>query len=115
MPRKLLLKHTNYATFFSTTKYYPLYVEWWLTKSKVNCVEPLERKNDFRPDPLLYNGTNLNNDYSKSGYDRGHMSPAADNLCLGINVRMEGNYFSNISPQTHSLNAGDWNSLEIVP
>jgi len=110
----VLLKHTNYISLFSKSKRYPVYVEWWLTKDKLSCINPLERKNDFKPDPLLYNETNLDADYLKSGYDRGHMSPAADNLCLGIIARTESNYFSNIAPQTHTLNAGDWNSLEML-
>lgn len=42
------LKHTNYTSVFSKSKHYPVLVEWWVTKSKVNCSKPLKRKDNFR-------------------------------------------------------------------
>ena len=41
------------------------------------------------------------------------MCPAADNLCLGDKVQTECFYLSNIVPQYHSLNAGDFKTIEI--
>jgi endonuclease G len=106
------LIHKNYTTVFSKSKKYPVLVEWWLTKSKVVCDNPIPRTDKFLPDPLLKEHTNLQESYTKSGFDRGHMSPAADNQCLGVEVLTESFYFSNMSAQYHSLNAGDWKSLE---
>lgn len=106
------LIHTNYTSVYSKSKKYPVLVEWWLTKNKVTCVNPLPRIDKFTPDPLLKEQTNLQDSYTKSGFDRGHMSPAADNQCSGKLVLEESFYFSNMSPQYHSLNAGDWKSLE---
>jgi endonuclease G len=97
---------------FDKSKKYPVLVEWWVTKSMVNCPSPLKRKDNFKPDPLLPKETNLLSDYVGSGTDRGHMMPAADNLCQTPQVQDECFYFSNMSPQYHSLNAGDWKSLE---
>jgi endonuclease G len=91
---------------------YPVYVEWWVTKSMVTCSNPLKRKDNFKPDPLLPKETNLTDDYKGSGFDRGHMMPAADNLCQTPAVQDECFYFSNMSPQPHSLNAGSWKTLE---
>jgi len=108
------LKHKNYTTVFSKSKHYPVLVEWWVTKEKVNCKNPLTRTDKFVQDPLLPNETDLIEDYKGSGFDRGHMSPAADNLCLGVKVLNECFYFSNMAPQYHSLNAGDWKSLETM-
>lgn len=108
------IKHTNYTTVFSKSLKYPLLVEWWVTKSKVTCKTPLPRKDNFKPDPSLPNETNLLNDYKGSGFDRGHMMPAADNLCQTQQVQDECFYFSNMSAQYHSLNAGDWKSLETL-
>ena len=106
------LKHNDYVSLFSKQKKYPLLVEWWVTKSKVDCKTPLKRKDNFKPDPLLVEHTDLQLDYVNSGFDRGHMMPAADNLCVNQKNLDECFYFSNISPQYHSLNAGDWKSLE---
>lgn len=108
----VVLKHMNYTSHFSKTKRYPILVEWWLTKKKVECNSPHERVDKFLPDPLLKEFTNLQDSYTKSGFDRGHMSPAADNQCLSKIVMEESFFFSNMSPQYHSLNAGDWKSLE---
>lgn len=108
------LKHTNYTSVFDKTKKYPVLVEWWVTKSMVTCEKPLKRKDNFKPDPLLPNETDLMKDYVGSGYDRGHMMPAADNLCQTQQIQDECFYFSNMSPQKHSLNAGDWKTLETL-
>jgi endonuclease G len=108
------IKHTNYTTVFSKLKHYPVLVEWWITRSKVGCPTPLKRKNNFQPDPLLPNETNLLEDYKGSGADRGHMMPASENLCQTQSIQDECFYFSNISPQYHSLNAGDWKSVETM-
>jgi endonuclease G len=106
------LKHTNYQTVFSKSKKYPVLVEWWVTKKMVSCETPLKRKDTFAKDPKLPKETDLMDDYKGSGTDRGHMMPAADNLCQTPKVQEECFYFSNMSPQYHSLNAGDWKSLE---
>jgi len=107
------LHHKEYTTVFSKSLKYPVLVEWWLTKAKLNCKNPLPRKDQFAQDPLLANETDLTNDYIASGFDRGHMSPAADNQCSGAEPLKESFYFSNISPQKASLNRGDWKSLEM--
>jgi endonuclease G len=109
---QVVLKHTNYTSLFSKSKKYPVMVEWWVTKAMVSCPTPLKRKDNFKPDPLLPEHTNIVKDYVGSGYDRGHMMPAADNLCQTQLIQDESFYFSNMSAQTHRLNAGDWKSLE---
>jgi endonuclease G, mitochondrial len=110
----VILKHTNYTSTFSISKKYPIMVEWWVTKSMVSCPTPLKRKDNFKADPLLLEHTNIAKDYVGSGFDRGHMMPAADNLCQTQLVQDESFYFSNMAAQYHSLNAGDWKSLETL-
>jgi endonuclease G len=106
------LNHQNYSTVFDKVLKYPVLVEWWVTAAKVTCTNPVPRKDKFAPDPLLPEYTNLAKDYVKSGTDRGHMAPAADNQCLGTDIMEESFYFSNMSPQYGSLNRGDWKTLE---
>ncbi len=110
----VVLKHTHYTTHFSKSKKYPVMVEWWETKAKVACPNPLPRKDAFQPDPLLVQETDIKADYVNSGYDRGHMSPAASNQCQTADVQIECFYMSNMAAQTHRLNAGDWKSLEVL-
>ena len=110
----VVLKHTNYTSHFSKSKKYPVMVEWWETKAKVACPNPLPRKDAFQPDPQLLVETSIKEDYVGSGYDRGHMSPAASNQCQTAGVQIECFYMSNMAAQTHRLNAGDWKSLEVL-
>lgn len=106
------LVHTNYTTVFNTKLKYPVLVEWWETKAKVQCKNQLERRDNFKPDPLLYSATDIADYYVNSGYDRGHLCPAASNECLTTQVLNECFYYSNIAPQTRNLNAGTWKILE---
>lgn len=108
------IKHKNYVTVFDKNLKYPILVEWWVTTAKVSCAKPIPRKSRFIPDPLLPEHTNLTRDYVNSGTDRGHMTPAADNQCLGEIVMTECFYFSNVAPQYAALNRGDWKTLEIA-
>jgi len=71
----------------------------------------VKRTDKFAPDPLLKEYTTLDKDYYKSGYDQGHNMDAYDNGCDSIGM-MESFYYSNMSPQTHRLNAGVWKTLE---
>ena len=111
---RVVLKHTNYTSIFSISKKYPVMVEWWITKSMVSCPTPLKRKDNFKPDPLLPQHTDIAKDYVGSGFDRGHMMPAAENLCQTQAIQDESFYFSNMAAQYHSLNAGDWKSVETM-
>jgi endonuclease G len=106
------LKHINYTSHFSKSKKYPVMVEWWETRAKIGCATPLPRKDNFKPDPQLPTETDLAADYVGSGLDRGHMMPSKSNQCQTPEVQDECFYFSNMAAQYHSLNAGDWKSLE---
>ena len=108
------LKHTNYVSHFSKSKKYPVMVEWFETKASVGCGTPLPRKDNFKPDPLLPNETNIGQDYVNSGFDRGHLMPAKSNQCQTPFVQDECFYYSNMAAQYHRLNAGDWKSLETL-
>jgi endonuclease G len=108
----VVIKHTNYTTHFSKSKKYPVMVEWWETRAKIGCEKPLARVDKFKPDPQLPAETDLAADYVGSGLDRGHMMPAKSNQCQTPQVQDECFYFSNMAAQYHSLNAGDWKSLE---
>lgn len=124
------LEHNGYVSIFDTTLKYPLMVSWIDTKERCSCNQ-IPRKDQFAPDPLLREYTNIQCEYDNlnkreksknlKGFDRGHMSPAADNQCpMTINKKIiqpqtlqsECFYFSNMVAQYHSLNAGDWKKLE---
>jgi endonuclease G len=106
------VKHTNYESVFSRSKKYPVLVEWWVTTAKIKCSNPTKRADKFIPDPTLPVESNVGSDYVGSGFDRGHLAPAADQQCLGAKVMAESFYFTNMAPQYPGLNRGQWKNLE---
>ena len=52
-----------------------------------------------------------NTDYTRSGYDKGHMAPAAD-MKWSPEAMKESFYFSNMCPQHPQLNRRGWKNLE---
>lgn len=106
------VKHSNYETVFSKSKKYPVLVEWWVTTKKIQCSNPVKRNDKFLPDPKLPVDSDVADDYVGSGFDRGHLAPAADQQCLGAEVMAESFYFTNMAPQYPGLNRGQWKALE---
>ena len=111
LSQTITIKHKLYTTTFDTIKHYPVLVEWWDYQSLLSCSSRLKRSNIFSQDPLAPSQTDLSKDYTYSGYDRGHNMPAFDNEC-NHDALSECFYFSNMTPQTPSLNRGDWKDLE---
>jgi endonuclease G len=109
----ITLVHKSYKTTFSKSKHYPVKVEWWLTKTMLNCTVKIKRSDKFIADPLLPNETKLQPDYDGSGFDRGHNFNAADGACNETSMN-ESFYFSNMTAQYPSLNRGDWKVLEAL-
>ena len=107
------LTHTNYISVYSKSKHYPVKVEWWITKASLTCPIKVKRGDKFIPDPLLPAETNLQADYTGTGFDRGHNMPAADASCDQI-ANEESFFFSNMTAQYPALNRGDWKSLEML-
>lgn len=108
----VIFTHTNYTSIWSNFHKYPYKVTWYETKAKVQCDNQEARNNTFAPDPQNIQATDIVNDYVGSGYDRGHNSPAGSNECQTPQVQRECFYMSNMMPQPHCSNAGDWKSLE---
>lgn len=73
--------------------------------------QTFERKDDFRTDPRIKTGSAELNDYKGSGYDRGHLAPAAD-FSYDEFALSQSFYMSNMSPQDPSFNRGIWKKLE---
>lgn len=81
------------------------------------CLEKAElekntkRGDNFRPDPEITTGSASLADYKKSGYDRGHLAPAAD-FAFSEEAMSESFFLSNMSPQAPGLNREIWQYLE---
>lgn len=108
-PERIIVRD-GYVVSFDREHNNPHYVAWQLTAREVAGTLP--RSNCFLPDPELPPSHRvITEDYKGCGYDRGHMAPAAD-MKWSAKAMKECFYMSNICPQTHRLNAGDWQTLE---
>lgn len=65
----------------------------------------------FEKDPKVLSQSAHYKNYSKSGYDKGHLCPAGDRK-FSKEAHDETFLTSNISPQNHEFNSGIWNRLE---
>ncbi len=103
-----LIHHTGYTVSYNKQTKIPNWVAWTLTPERLE--EVVSRYDKFLPDPEVADPVTTD-DYTRSGYDRGHLCPAADNKWDGQAMR-ESFYMTNVCPQDRNLNRGDWNDLE---
>lgn len=107
--KEFVLKRTGYTVSYNPFYKNPNWVAWELTREETKG--GAERTDRFVPDPDLPEPRAQHSDYTRSGYDRGHMAPAAD-MKWSKTAMKESFYMSNICPQVGNLNRGDWNDLE---
>ena len=106
----IIVQHTGYTLSYNEEHEQPNWVAYLLRADKVFAAES-DRADNFREDPAIPTGSATLADYKGSGYDRGHLIPAADQKWSA--QAMDDSFFlSNMSPQTHSFNAGIWSKLE---
>jgi len=106
---EFVIRHTGYSFLYHEEFEQASWVAYELTKEETN--KTVERTNKFIQDSKVITGTANDNDYSGSGYDRGHLAPASD-MGWSATVMAESFYYSNISPQNPSFNRGIWKKLE---
>lgn len=104
------LVKAGYTVSYNVETKNPNWVAWHLTADHTEG--SYKRKGiDFRPDEDAPAPQVDTYDYMQSGFDRGHMCPAADNKWS--QEAMEDCFLmTNMCPQIHALNSGLWNTLE---
>lgn len=103
-----VIRHRGYTVSYNADTKNANWVAWTLTPERFE--ETVSRYDKFLPDPEVRNPVTTD-DYRRSGYDRGHLCPAADNKWDETAMR-ESFYMTNVCPQNHNLNRGDWKELE---
>ncbi|MGN0189754.1 MAG: DNA/RNA non-specific endonuclease [Candidatus Cryptobacteroides sp.] len=101
--------HSGYTASYNTERLIPDWVAYTLTAEEV--AGTVGRGSGFRPDPSLDCPQAVDADYRNSGWDRGHMAPAAD-MRWSTSAMSESFYLVNVCPQHPGLNRGDWKELE---
>jgi endonuclease G len=103
------LQHLAYGFVYDEEHEQAKWIAYCLTKKET--LGTIERSDNFEEDQLVTSGTASDRDYAKSGYDRGHLAPAADMRWSATSMD-ESFYYSNMSPQIPAFNRGIWKKLE---
>lgn len=103
-----ILHYTGMTISFNPTLHIPNWVAYELTADEARGEEP--RTNKFLVDNNVP-GCASPDDYRNTGYDRGHMAPAAD-MKWSTEAMKESFYMTNIVPQANALNRGTWSKIE---
>lgn len=101
-------EYTGFKLSFNKENRTPNYVSWELLGSEVNGNE--SRNNNFHQDPEI-EGCPDQYAYKNSGYDRGHLCPAADQK-WSFQAMNDCFVMANMCPQAPELNQRAWQTLE---
>ncbi|MFT8308446.1 DNA/RNA non-specific endonuclease [Acetobacter malorum] len=107
----VMLCNDQYAVLASEQTRGPLWSAEDLTEENLEIADKMQRHDNFQPDTRLPSTMQaLTADYTRSHYDRGHMTPSGDEA--GAAAQKQSFLFSNIVPQTPELNRGPWEGVE---
>lgn len=101
-------RYKGFLVSFNANNKTPNYVAWELLGEETDGAQ--SRKNAFWQDDEI-EGCPASSDYTRSGYDRGHLCPAADQKWSELAMN-DCFVMANMCPQDHSLNSGAWATLE---
>ena len=106
----LHLKKQGFSLGYSYKYRQAVWVAYTLTAEHLTA-EQVRRKDNFRVDSAVTRHPVRPQDYVRSGYDKGHLAPAAD---MTYSETSMNNSFlmTNISPQIPGCNRGIWKRLE---
>ncbi|MEI6215434.1 MAG: DNA/RNA non-specific endonuclease [Desulfuromonadales bacterium] len=103
--------YSGYAVLHSGSTRTPIYTAEHLTRERLLQARGVKRSNRFHPDDNIpYPERAELSDYARSGYDRGHMAPAAD-MPDGQSM-YESFSLANMVPQNPTHNRGAWARVE---
>jgi len=105
-----IISHDFYTLSYSEKHEQAEWVAYQLTRESLQ-VPNVERTNNFRPDPKVSKASASKRDYISTGYEKGHLAPAAD-MAFSEEAMSESFYMSNMSPQISNFNGGIWRELE---
>lgn len=103
-----ILTNLAYVAAFDTVTRCPAWVAYDLEPGEI--VVTNRASIGFSADPRIAESDNAE-DYAGSGYDRGHMAPAAD-FNFDRKALAETYYYSNVCPQLPAYNRGQWADIE---
>ena len=102
-------KYSGFSLCFRNSYKDAEWVSYTLTHEKL--IKNARRTNKFIEDKNISTGSAKLSDYKASGYDRGHLAPAAD-MAWSEQSENESFLMSNMTPQVPQFNRGIWKELE---
>lgn len=109
-PADTIINREGYALGYIEKHEQPSWVCYIVTKEELS-IRAAKRTNNFRADPAIPTGSAHPSDYTRSGFDRGHLAPAAD-MSFSQQAMSDSFFMSNMSPQRPQFNRGIWGKLE---
>ena len=105
-----VVEHKHYTLSYSEEHEQAEWVAYKLTEDNLRK-QRVKRAKKFNPDKSIKGTSAYHNDYTRSGYTRGHLAPAGD-MAFSEDAMRESFYMSNMSPQLKEFNGGIWRELE---
>ena len=106
-----VVRHTYYTLSYVEDHEQAEWVAYELTRQRLNNNWADRGGLTFKPDPEVRTESATPRDYTGTGYDRGHLCPAAD-MSFDTLALSETFFMSNISPQDKGFNKGIWREME---
>ncbi|MDG1728732.1 MAG: DNA/RNA non-specific endonuclease [Algibacter sp.] len=104
-----IVHHEGYSLSYNEAHEQAEWVAYELKKSHLSKTN--HKRPYFEIDKAVKTGAASWRNYKNSGFDRGHLCPAADRR-YSKDAHDETFLTSNISPQEHQFNSGIWSTLE---
>ena len=108
---EIVLQRTSYVASYNQQTRCPNWVAWHLTKAHTYGNYG-RTEMQFREDTEVPRPRATDDDYYDSRYDRGHLCPSGDNK-WDNRAQIQSFLFTNVCPQNHGMNKGEWNDLEM--
>lgn len=101
----------GFAVMYSGVSRTPLWSAEYLTRSRLNQAKEIDREDSFHEESRLPKSSRASlDDYSGSGYDRGHLAPNADMATRS--QQYDSFSLANIAPQSPRNNRYIWRNIE---
>ena len=113
LPKTREICYSAFAVLHSGVTRTPLWAAEHLTRKGLDAAVATERKDTFHEEPRLPPDERADlDDYARSGFDRGHLAPAAD--MPDEKAQHESFSLANMIPQDPQSNRGLWSGIEFA-
>lgn len=112
MAQRIAIEKDQYFSVYDVQLQSPVQVEWEVCAADLGSAKrkPSWRFRNDIGHPLA---VATHDDFTRSGYQRGHLCPAADRSCSLVDMKQTFS-MSNVAPQWPTLNTGVWKATEIA-